>query len=143
MNKLHIKIITAGLLAMLLSACGSSAYEYRKDRVVTNIDVALGETVKAGATGLSVMFNSVGQDSRCAINARCIWGGVGIVNATVINSEGEKKAIKLSTVNYETYNNVETVFGKSIELIDLLPKPIAGSGAKPEISQKLIKLKID
>lgn len=143
MKKLPIKIITIGFLAMLVTACGSSAYEYRKDRVVTDIDVPLGKTVTANMAGLSVTFDSVEQDSRCAINARCVWGGVGIVNATVMNAAGEKKAIKLSTINYEAFNNVEKVFGKDIELIDLLPKPIAGSGGKPEITQKLIKLKID
>ena len=143
MKKLPIKIITISLLAMLVTACGWSAYEYRKDRIVTDIDVPVGKTVAAGSTGLSVIFDSVEQDSRCAINARCVWGGVGIVNATVINAAGERKSIKLSTINYETFNKVEKVFGKDFELVDLLPKPVAGSGAKPEITQKLIKLMID
>lgn len=143
MKKLPIKIITIGLLTMLVSACGTPAYEYRKDRMVTNLDVELGKTVKAVPTGLSVTFDSIEQDSRCAINARCVWGGVGIVNATIINVEGKKKAIKLSTINYETFNTVETVFGKDIELLDLQPKPIAGSGVKPNMGKALIKLKID
>jgi len=142
MKKLPIKITVIGLLAMMISACGGSpAYEYRKARMIIDIDVPLGKTVAAVPTGLSVAFDSVEQDSRCQINARCVWGGVGIVNATVINSAGERKSIKLSTVNYETFNNVETVFGNDIELIDLLPKPVAG--AKSEAARKLIKLKID
>lgn len=143
MKKLPIKIITIGLLSMLVTACGSPAYEYRKDRIVTDIEIPLGKTVAAGETGLSVSFDSIEQDSRCAINARCVWGGVGIVNATVINAAGVKKAIKLSTINYEQFNKIEKVFDKEVELVDLLPKPIAGSGAKPEMTQKLIKLKID
>jgi len=143
MKKLSIKIITIALLAMLVAACGSPAYEYRKDKIIADIDVPLGKTVVAGETGLSVTFDSIEQDSRCAINARCVWGGVGIVNATVTNNAGVKKTIKLSTINYEKINNIEKVFDKDIELVDLLPKPIAGSDAKPEIIQKLIKLKID
>ena len=143
MKKLPIKIIAIGLLTMLVTACGSSAYEYRKDRIVTNVDVPLGKTAVVEKTGLSVKFDSVHQDSRCPINAKCLWAGTAIVNVTVSNRAGEVKAIKLSTTNFETFNKVETAFGKSIEIMDLLPNPLAGSGSKPELTQKLIKLKID
>lgn len=141
MKKLPIKIVVIGLLAMLITACGSSAYEYRKERLVTNVDVPLGEASLVSKTSLSVKFDSVEQDSRCPINAKCLWAGVAIVNVTVINGEGELKTIQLSTVNYETFNTTETVFGKNIELMALLPNPSAGG--KPEITKKLIKLKID
>jgi len=144
MKKLPIKIIIIYLLAMMISACGvSPAYQYRTERIIIDVDVPLGKMVAAVPSGLSVVFDSIEQDSRCAINARCAWGGVGIVNVTVINAAGERKSIKLSTVNYEAFNKIETVFGKGIELIDLLPKPVAGSGTKTEMTQKLIKLKIE
>ena len=143
MKKLLIKIITISVLAMLVSSCGSSAYDYRKDRIVSNIDVPLGKTVMAEKTGLSFKFDSIDQDSRCPISTKCVWGGVAVVNVTVMNESGASKPIKLSTINYEKYNKVEKVFGKDVELIDLLPSPAAGSGAKPEILQKLIKLSID
>ena len=141
MKKLPIKIIAMSVLATLISACGSSAYEYRKDRMVSNIDVLLGKASIVDKTGLLVMFNSIEQDSRCAINAKCVWGGV--VNVTVINGSGQLKAIKLSTIDYEKYNIVEKAFGKDIELMALLPMPVAGDEAKSKLSQKLIKLKID
>jgi hypothetical protein len=103
--------------------------------------VPLGEASLVSKTSLSVKFDSVEQDSRCPINAKCLWAGVAIVNVTVINGEGELKTIQLSTVNYETFNTTETVFGKNIQLMALLPNPSAGG--KPEITKKLIKLKID
>ena len=143
MKKLPIKIIVIGLLAMLITACSSSAYEYRKERLVTNVEVPLGEAELVANTSLSVKFDSIEQDSRCPINAKCLWAGVAIVNVTVINGEGGLKNIKLSSVNYETFNTTEKVFGKNIELIAVLPNPSAGTGAKPEITKKLIKLKID
>ena len=143
MKKLPIKIIIVGLLAMLITACGSSAYEYRKDRVITHVDVPLGEAVLVAKTNLSVKFDSIEQDSRCPINAKCLWAGVAIANVTVINGTGELKAIKLSTVNFETFNTIEKIFGKSIELMAVLPNPSAGTGSKPEITKQLIKLKID
>ena len=143
MKKLPIKIIVIGLLAMLITACSSSAYEYRKERLVTNVEVPLGEAALVANTSLSVKFDSVEQDSRCPINAKCLWAGVAIVIVTVINGEGVLKKIKLSSVNYETFNTTENVFGKNIELMAVLPNPSAGTAAKPEIIKKLIKLKID
>ena len=142
MKKLPIKIITIGLLSLLMTACGSSAYEYRKDKIISNVDVPLGQAALVGQQGITVKFDSVHQDSRCAINAKCLWAGTAIVNVTVFNRAGDKKAIKLSTTNFETFNKVEKVFGKRIEIMDMLPSPMAGSGAKPEIAKKLIKLKI-
>jgi len=143
MKKLPMKITIISFLALMIAACGTPAYKYRTERIITDIDVPLGQTVAAVPAGLSVAFDSIEQDSRCVINTECVWGGVGIVNATVINTAGERKSIKLSTINYETFNNVETVFGKSIELVDLLPTPVSSSGTKSEVAQKLIKLKID
>jgi len=143
MKKLPIKIIVIGLLAMLVTACSSSAYEYRKERPVTHVEVPLGEAALVANTGISVKFDSVEQDSRCPINAKCLWAGVAIVNVTVINGEGELKNIKLSSVNFEAFNKIEKVFGKNIELMAVLPNPSAGTAAKPEIVKKLIKLKID
>ncbi|PWQ99796.1 hypothetical protein [Leucothrix pacifica] len=143
MNKLPIKIITTGLLVGFISGCTSPAYDYRKDPVVTEITVPMSKTVKAGDTGLSVSFDKIDSDSRCPINARCVWSGVAVVAATVKNAKGESKALKLGTVNVEKINNSEQAFGKRITLLELLPQPVAGKAAKPELTQSSIKIKID
>ena len=142
MNKLPIKIITTGLLVGFISGC-SPAYDYRKDPVVTEITVPMNKTVTAGKTGLSVSFDKIESDSRCAINARCVWSGVAVVAATVKNAKGESKALRLGTVNFEKINNSEEAFGKRITLLELLPQPVAGQAAKPELTKSSIKIKID
>jgi hypothetical protein len=141
MIKLIIKIITTSLIAVGLSGCGSSAYDYRKARVADMVTVPLGQAVQAKHAGFSVKFDKIEQDSRCPINARCTWEGVGIINATVTKGE-ESKKVTLSTINFEAFNNTEKVFGKDIKLLELLPKKTAGA-AKPELGQTMIKLKID
>ncbi|PWQ96350.1 hypothetical protein [Leucothrix arctica] len=141
MIKLLTKIIATGAVAATLSGCGSSAYDYRKTPISDTITVPLGKTVQAQNSGLSVTFDKIGQDSRCPINARCTWSGVAVVDATVKQGDKSQK-IKLSTVNFEAFNNTEKVFGKDIKLIELLPNKTAGA-AKPEMSQTTIKLKID
>ena len=143
MNKLPIKIITTGLLAGFITGCTSPAYDYRKEAVTTEITIPLNKTVKAGNTGLSISFDKIKSDSRCPINARCVWSGVAVVAATVKNSKGESKALSLGTVNFEKINNAEEAFGKRIKLIELLPKPIAGQAGKPELNPPSIKVKID
>ena len=140
MTKLLIKILTSSLLAVGLSGCGP-AYDYRKASLSDTIIVPLGKSVQADNAGLSVMFDKVEKDSRCAINARCKWEGVGIVNVTVKQGEKSQK-VSLSTINFEKLNNTENVFGKDIKLLELLPQKVAGA-AKPELSQTTIKLLVD
>lgn len=139
----QIKILTIGMLVGLVSGCMSPAYEYRKAPVVTELTVPMGKTLVAGQTGLSVSFDKIVSDSRCAINARCVWEGVAIVNATVSNTTGERKTLKLSTINFEDVNRAEEAFGQRIRLLDVLPKPVAGSGAKPELTTPSIKVRIE
>ncbi|PID45985.1 MAG: hypothetical protein CSB47_06680 [Proteobacteria bacterium] len=143
MKKLPIKIITMGLLVGLVSGCNSAAYEYRKHPVAAEITVPIKQTVSAGETGLSVRFDKIESDTRCPINARCVWSGVAVVNATVLNNKGDSQLLKLSTVNYEKVNRSEKVFGKRVTLLDLLPKPVVGKSAKPELNPPSIKVKID
>ena len=143
MNKLPIKIITTGLLAGFITGCNSPAYDYRKDPIVTEITVPLNKTVKAGNTGLSVSFDKIKSDSRCPINARCVWSGVAVVAATVKDGKGASKALSLGTVNFEKINNAEEAFGKRVTLLELLPQPVAGQAGKPELNPPSIKIKID
>lgn len=142
MNKLPIKIITTTLLVGFISGCTSPAYNYRKDPVVTEITIPLKQMVKAGSTGLSMSFDKIESDSRCAINARCLWAGAAVVKTTVKNSKGVSKTLSLSTVNFENYDNIGKVFGKKITLIDLLPKVTAGASSKPAVTPS-IRVKID
>jgi hypothetical protein len=37
--------------------------------------LAVGDSVRVGATGLVLMFEAVPEDSRCARNVTCIWEG--------------------------------------------------------------------
>ena len=140
MIKLLTKITAASALAVSLSGCGS-AYDYRKTPVADMITVPMGQTVLAENSGLSVTFDKIDQDSRCPINARCVWSGVAVIDASVKRGDQIQK-IKLSTVNFEAFNNTEKVFGKDIQLMQLLPNKTAGA-AKPEITQTTVKLKID
>ena len=142
MMKLLVKIVSTSVIAVGLSGCGSAAYDYKKEAPADTITVALGETVQANNAKLSVTFDKIEKDARCPINARCTWAGYALVNATVKQGDKSEK-VSLSTVNFESFNNTEEVFGKKIKLLELLPNKTAGAAAKPELAKPTIKLKIN
>jgi len=74
----------------------------------------------AGKT-LTLCLDSVIKDSRCPLNALCIWQGfaAGRFSATVQN---ENEVVTLATVKWEGYNNEAVVEGFKIEFIKLTPQ---------------------
>jgi len=127
MKILAIKMIVISVLAALLTACvGSPAYEYRRNSEPETIKIAIGQTVTAPASGLTVTFDSIEQDSRCPINAKCLWEGVAIVNVSVKKDDEPATKLALGSINFEKINDSERAYGKTISFVELLPKPEAG-----------------
>lgn len=73
-------------------------------------------------------------DSRCPLNADCIWEGEASVYLNV-ESGNEETSFTLAGIGHDT-----TVFGHKIELVDLLPYP--ESGKEISFKDKEVKLKV-
>ena len=70
------------LLALGLAACDSAGpVPYAAESRTGEATVALGGT--ASLDGLSVTFASVVTDSRCPVDAECIWAGEAIVSVAL------------------------------------------------------------
>ena len=70
MNRRHlIRALAMGTCALFFSAIGASAIESE-----TEPTLHVGETIRYD-NGLKVAFLAVRNDSRCPMNARCIWAG--------------------------------------------------------------------
>ena len=70
MNRRHlIQALAMGSCAFLFSAIPASAVERRHGK-----GLRVGETLRYDG-GLKITFLAVRNDSRCPINARCIWAG--------------------------------------------------------------------
>lgn len=82
--------------------------------------LAPGQTAEFNS-GLSVRFVSVIGDSRCPIDAICIWGGDAIVRIHIAAGTGRADR-DLHTGNLEpvTFDDVE------VRLVDLTPYPFSG-----------------
>jgi hypothetical protein len=102
MRYLRIPLV---LLTALVSACGSSATS-SSFPAPTTTDVSLdqqftlapGQTARIPGQGLSVRFDSVTGDSRCPIDAVCVWAGDATVRLTITTAQGSRAAVVHSTL---------------------------------------------
>jgi hypothetical protein len=84
------RIVAASLfcLGLLVTACGGSAEPVSPSRPLdVSITIANGQSAPIDpATGLTVRFDAVTEDSRCPIDANCISAGRAVVKVTVTSA---------------------------------------------------------
>lgn len=69
---------------------------------------------------LTCCLDSVIQDSRCPIDAVCIWQGIAVARFTV-SSKNENHVITLATSNFATFKRDTTLAGFKMEFVNLEP----------------------
>ena len=74
---------------------------------------------------LTLCLDSIVQDSRCPINAVCIWQGVAVARFTV-DTKNNDHVIELATAPLLQYKKDTIVAGFKIELINIAPHPEMG-----------------
>jgi hypothetical protein len=57
----------------------------------------MGESTAIGSTGVTITFRAVTEDSRCPLNAVCVWQGNGRVALTLANGYGATRDATLNT----------------------------------------------
>ncbi len=89
------------LLAASLAACSSGGYGPTDSGSPSpsdgSVSVAVGETAAVGGTGVTIAFRSVTEESRCPLNAVCVWEGNGQVAVTLANGYGATRDAVLNT----------------------------------------------
>lgn len=72
---------------------------------------------------LQICFDSLLSDSRCPINAVCVWEGEATVKLS-LHANGTEKSFRLSTFNNPpTFRNDTTISGYKIKLVSVSPFP--------------------
>ncbi|MEP7141902.1 MAG: hypothetical protein ABI707_03475 [Ferruginibacter sp.] len=71
---------------------------------------------------LTCSLDSVIQDSRCPVNATCVWQGVAVARFK-ISRKNIQNTITLATFKFGEYDTNTTVAGFKIELINVSPYP--------------------
>lgn len=102
-----------------LSACATlpAAVPIRNDGLAR-----LGEPTRIGA--LVVTPRSIVEDSRCPINARCVWAGRAIVRTDVAGANWRE------TLNLTLGERINS-HGTTLALTSVEPGKMAGAEAKP------------
>jgi hypothetical protein len=121
-----LRTILAG--ASLSLACAGSPTE--------PTDVPLGQSfaLRSGASatlqdGLKITFSSVHSDSRCPMDAICIWADDAIVKVALSQSGGNMTERELHT---DTSASQASYFSYMIRLVTLAPYPRSDRPIRPE-----------
>jgi len=119
-NLIHLAIPVA-LTALTLSACATTSAQ---TPLAHASDVALGQT--AYADGPIIKPVAVLEDSRCPMNARCIWAGRVRVQMLWIRGNGEKQPFEA------TLGEATPLADGSITLESVRPDKMTKVALKPE-----------
>ena len=123
-------------LAILLAACAAqsptASYSGRNVALATDFDLPVGQKVGVEGSRLVVKFDRVVEESRCPMNARCIWEG----NAKVVVRVEEFAANateRIRSISNTLELNTSERFAKrdtfgrfDVVLVHLAPTPMAG-----------------
>jgi hypothetical protein len=87
-------------------------------------DISVGQEVQVQGTSISVRFNGVSEDSRCAVDVQCVWAGNAVVRIRLSSAGRPTVEASLNT----TLDPKSTTFeGHSVILRGLKPEPRSGT----------------
>ena len=105
------------------------------------IRVAMEQCVQKryGADNLSLCLDEVVEDSRCPINANCVWQGVARLRFSM-QLQNQSYRFVLSTSNVQSFRTDTTIQQYRISLCQVTPYPGEASPEKPVAEVLITKL---
>jgi hypothetical protein len=93
-------------------------------------ELKVGQTARLNTTGLSLTLKAVPEDSRCPIDAVCVWQGNAkvVLDATV----GEDGPTTEVTLNTGVPPGEAAVSGLTVRLVSVSPAPRASVQIRPD-----------
>ncbi len=117
---------------LFIAALGALACTAPEEPVDVTLGVPfelhVGQTAIVQGTEIKVTFNEVLEDSRCPINALCVWAGNGRIALAVARNVDIQPGPPVYLVELNTLEGPKEreVIGYRIELLGLSPEPLAG-----------------
>jgi hypothetical protein len=128
--------VTAFVCLFLVTACDGKNPIGPTVPVDRPFVLAAGEAASIEGTGVRVRFEEVTSDSRCAINATCVWAGDAVVGIRVLDEVGSSR-YELHTSDasrkFAWHRNIR------IEVVDLQPYPFSGRPTDPAAYRATLK----
>lgn len=123
----------AASLLLAAAACGPHGIanapnaEFTLAQAADSIPLVPGRDVRVGEIWLT--FTGVSSDSRCPVNAKCVWEGDAVVELAVhpgCYKEGCRAASQLLSLHTTLEPRSGTGWGHTVTLRALVPRPVAG-----------------
>jgi hypothetical protein len=119
---------------LVVTACSKSpAAPGPVDRQVT---LAPGQTVLVSEASVNVRFEGVSGDSRCPLDAVCVWGGDALVRIEVLPAGGGRQPYDLHTGNMQPVRHDDL----TIALVELAPYPFSATPIPPPDYRATLRL---
>lgn len=136
--------VVMGLLA-LAGACSESTSpeEQRFDALVatpTELTLRVGEEKAIGGSVLKLSFGRVLEDSRCPIDAICVWEGNAAVEMGIRAGMGPTIPLRLNTTlepHAAAWNGV------LVTLLEVAPAPKASEPTRPDAYSVKVRVEAD
>ena len=121
-----MRALLIGCSLLVLTACASKPPARPPVKTGEEFTLALGESVGIEQKSVVVKFEQVIEDSRCPMNARCIWEGNARIAIRASDSVDARYELNTST-RFPTREKITDFF---IELRRLEPDRLAGAPTK-------------
>jgi hypothetical protein len=110
---------TVLMVAMLCAGCAGSSTQPSQTPLGQPFELRSGASAMLDG-GLTITFDRVASDSRCPMNALCIWAGDAVVALSISQGPGGSVSRELHTNAAES---VTSYLAYSITLLALAPYP--------------------
>ncbi len=132
------------LLVLVLGGCASAAVEDanapRIVRIGDDFSLAVGERVQLAQAPFTVQFDRVFEDSRCPMDARCVWEGNAKIAVRVEAAKTlEKEFVEVIATHMvlhtsERFSRRRQYGGHDVVLVHLAPTPMSGQTVKDYVA---------
>ena len=140
----HFAVVVASLV---IGACASNnalptePVVYSQAEAADSVRIRVGQTIVVES--IKVRFNAVESDSRCPMDAVCVWQGDAVANLSVEqNCECDTPAFELK-LHTSLQPKSGTAYGFRLELLNLQPYPRASFPIKQDSYFAWIRLTRD
>jgi len=121
------------LVLAAASGCSSASAPEPAAQVfpASDVAVALGDTITLAQTGLRIGFREVASDSRCPVDAVCIWSG----NAEIVlDLLAPPLPVRTGRLNTDSGNKELVFTGYLVQLTGLDPAPYSNDSTRAYIA---------
>ena len=124
-----IKFIFLVMVGFAAMNCSDSSTNYVEIELDQEFEIKVGDSAILANQGLIIKYMAVTEDSRCPINAICVWEGNASVTLELKNSISDQMITRLNTnLNLKSID----FFGVNIILTELNPYPKSNESINPD-----------